>query len=67
MSSMVSIWSKYVIFCENGQNWVILEAKQRHRSIFGNSGQKSLSLKVDKNYFSQVYGHKFGQKCHQWG
>ena len=24
------------------------------------------SLKVSKNYFSQVYGHKPGQKCHQW-
>ena len=24
MSLMGSIWSKYVIFCENGPNWVIL-------------------------------------------
>ena len=24
---------------------------------------KKLSLKVHKNYFNQVYGHKFGQKC----
>ena len=22
---------------------------------------------IDKNDFSQVYGHKFGQKCHEWG
>ena len=33
-------------------------------SKFGESGQKILSLKVSKNYFSQVYGQKFGQKCH---
>ena len=28
---------------------------------------KKFSLKVSKNYFSQVYGHKFGQNCHKWG
>ena len=33
------------------------------------SGKKSnnFSLRVSKNYFSQVYGKKFGQKCHQCG
>ena len=25
------------------------------------------SLNVSKNYFSQSYGHIFGQKCHKWG
>ena len=38
--------------------------KLHHRSKFGESGQNILSLKVSKNYFSQVYGQKFGQKCH---
>ena len=36
-------------------------------STFGESGEKSFSLKVSKNYFNQVYGHNFGQKCHYWG
>ena len=31
------------------------------------SGQIFFSLNVSKNYFSQVHGHKFGQKCHYWG
>ena len=31
------------------------------------SGKKIFSLKVSKNYISQVNGHIFGQKCHQWG
>ena len=30
-------------------------------SKFGESGQIMFSLKVSKNYFSQVYGHNFGQ------
>ena len=51
-------------WCENGQNWVILGVKLRHRSKFWESGPIMLSLKVSKNYFSQVYGHKFDQKCH---
>ena len=34
-----------------------------HRSKFGDSGQTILSLNVFKNYFTQVYGHKFGQIC----
>ena len=28
---------------------------------FRESGQKNFSQNVSKNYFSQVYGHKFGQ------
>ena len=33
--------------------------------ILGVVVQKKFSLKVSKNYFSQVYGHKFGKKkCH---
>ena len=38
--------------------------KLRHKSKFGESGQIIFSLNVSKNYFSQVYGQKFGQKCH---
>ena len=34
---------------------------------FGYSGPIICSLKASKNYFSQVYGQKFGQKCHYWG
>ena len=33
-------------------------------SKFWESGQITFSLIVSKNYFSQVYGQKFGQKCH---
>ena len=35
--------------------------KCRHMSKFGESGEIIFSLKVSKNYFSQVYGHIFGQ------
>ena len=49
------------------KNWVIFEycegPKRRHMSKFG--GQVIVSLKFSKNYFSQVYGKKFGlKKCH---
>ena len=47
-------------FVKNAINGVNL-VKIGHRSIFGESGQNILSLKVDKNYISQVYGHKFGK------
>ena len=33
-------------------------------SKFGESGKIIFSLKVSKNYFCQVYGTKFGQKCY---
>ena len=36
-------------------------------SKFGESGQQKFSQKNWKNYFSQIYGHKVGEKCHQWG
>ena len=36
-------------------------------SKFGENGQIIISLKVSKNYISQVNGYIFGQKCHQWG
>ena len=36
-------------------------------SKFGENGKIFSSVNVSKNYFSQVYGHKFGQKCHKWG
>ena len=32
-------------------------------SKFGKIGQTIFSLKVSKNYFSQVYGHNFGKNC----
>ena len=41
--------------------------KWRHRPIFRERGQIFFSLNVFKNYLSQVYGYKFGQKCHKWG
>ena len=36
-------------------------------SKFGESGQITFSLKVSNNYFSEVYGHKFGQNSHWLG
>ena len=51
-------WSKLGHFC------IIWRAKFRHMSTFWESDQKIISLKVSKNYFSQVYGHIFGQNCH---
>ena len=38
--------------------------KLRHMSKFGEFGQIFFSVNVSKNYFSQVYGHKFGHKGH---
>ena len=35
-----------------------------HMSKFGKSCQIIFSIKHSKNYFSQVYGHNFGQKRH---
>ena len=35
-------------------------------SKFWEGGQIIFSLKVSKNYFSQVYGHDFGKKCDYW-
>ena len=67
MSLMGAIWSKLVVFGENGQNWVILGPKWRHRPKFRESGQIFFSLQFFKNNFCQVYGHKFGQKCHKCG
>ena len=58
-----SIWSKLVIFGENVQNWVILGAKMTSYVKIWGKWSNNFSLKVSKNYFSQVYGHKFGQKC----
>ena len=62
MSLIGSIWSKLVVFRENGQNWVIWG---QNGATGQNLGKlvKIFSLKVSKNYFSQVYGHKIGQKC----
>ena len=64
MSLTGSIWSKLNIFYENGQNLVILVAKlTSYDNICGNWPNKC-SLKPSKNKLSQVYGRKFGQKCH---
>ena len=43
----------------------ILGPKWRHRPKFREIGEIFLSIKVFKNHFSQVCGHKFGQKCHK--
>ena len=53
-------------FGEKGQKWVILGTKWRHSPKFRESDQIFFSQNVSKNYFSQVYRHKFGQKCHKW-
>ena len=37
-----------------------------HRSKIGEIGE-IFSIKVSKNYFCPVYGHKFGQKYPEWG
>ena len=47
-------WSKI------GSFWVKIAPGPKFRE----SCQILFSLTVFKNYFSQVYGHKFGQKCH---
>ena len=39
-----------------GQNDLIIQT-------FGKIGKIFFSLKVSKNYFSQVHGHNLGQKC----
>ena len=36
-------------------------------SKIGESRKIIFSIKVSKNYFSQVYGQKLGQKCDLWG
>ena len=41
--------------------------KLRHMTKFGESIEIIFSLKVYKNYFSLVFGHKFGQVCNYWG
>ena len=38
--------------------------KLRHRPKFRESSQIFFPLKDFENYFGEVYGHKFGQKCH---
>ena len=43
---------------------LILETKWRHRPILRECGENNCSPKVSKNYFTQVYGHKWAQKCH---
>ena len=52
---------------ENGQKLGNFGPKWRYRPKFRESGQIFFSLKVFKNYFSQVFGNKFSQKCHKWG
>ena len=54
MSIMGLIWSKQVIFGENGEN----------KSKFGESGEKIFCQKFLKKSFSQVRGHELGKKCH---
>ena len=52
-------WNKRV-FLEEIDGLVDVTAMAK----FGESGQIIFSLKVSKNYFSHVYGHKSAQKCH---
>ena len=64
---MGSIWSKQIILGENGQKLGHLGPKWCHRPKFWESDKIIFSQKVSKNYFRQVYGQKFGQKCYYWG
>ena len=50
-------WKGWNLGHFGGQNDVIVQN-------LGEYGEQIVSVKVYKNYFSQVYGHKFGQKCH---
>ena len=49
---------------ENGPKLGNFGPKWGHRPKFREIGQIFFSLKVFKNYLSQVYGKKFGQNCH---
>ena len=53
-----SKWSKLGHF--GGQNDVICQS-------LGKVVKKIFTVKVSKNYFSQVYGHKFVQNSHKRG
>ena len=44
-----------------GHFGIIWGSKCRHMSKFWEIGPIILSLKVSKNYFSQVYGQKWGK------
>ena len=48
MSLMGSIWSQYVIFGENGQNWVILGSKMKSKVNIWENLSKNVTLKVYK-------------------
>ena len=61
MSFMGTIWWKYVIFGENGQNWVILGSKMTPKVKIWENLSKNVSLKVFKNDLCQFYGHIFGK------
>ena len=61
MSLMGSIWSKYVIFGENGQNWVILAQNDVTNPNLGKGVKTNFPLKIWKNYFTHINGHKCGQ------
>ena len=50
-------WSK------SGHFGIFWAPRWRHISKFWESCQIIFSLNVSKNYFSQVYGQKSGQKC----
>ena len=60
MSLMGKIWSKYAIFGENGQNWVILGAKMTSYVKIWDKWSNNFLSKVSINYFSQVSGQKSG-------
>ena len=54
---------KIVSFGDNGQNWVILGAKMTSYVKICGKSSNNFSLRVSKNYFSHVFGQKFGQIC----
>ena len=53
MSLMGSIWSKYVIFGENGHNWAIFGAKMTSQvKIWGKWSKKIFSINLEKLFKS---------------
>ena len=66
-ANLVKIGHFWWKLSKSGHVGIVWGPKWRHMSKFWESGPIILSLKVSKNYFSQVYGQKCGQKCHWSG
>ena len=53
-------------FSYKRKNWVILACCEGQNDVICLNLVIIVSLKVPKNYFSQVYGQKCRQKCNLW-